>query len=131
MIELIFVTIFLKAVNLPFTDLQFNLYTKQHVTTKFANLFFPQWQFDGILYYGFRKGKGIRDPIANVSWIIEKAGKFQKIICFCFIAKAFDCVDHKKLWKILQEWDTRTPYLSPEKPVCRTRSNSYNRMWNN
>ena len=65
--------------------------------------FFPQWQFDGILYYEFRKGKGIREPIADISWIIEKAGKFQKIICFCFIAKAFDCVHHKKPWKILQE----------------------------
>ena len=54
---------------------------------------------------GFRKGRGTRDQIANIHWIMEKAREFQKNIYFCFIdyAKAFDCVDHKKLWKILQE----------------------------
>ena len=54
---------------------------------------------------GFRKGRGTRDQIANIRWIIEKAREFQKNISFCFIdyAKAFDCVDHKKLWKILKE----------------------------
>ena len=54
---------------------------------------------------GFRKGKGTRDQIANICWIIKKAREFQKNIYFCFIdyAKAFDCVDHNKLWKILQE----------------------------
>ena len=54
---------------------------------------------------GFRRGKGTRDEIANIRWIIEKARKFQKNIYFCFIdsAKAFDCVDHNKLWKTLQE----------------------------
>ena len=54
---------------------------------------------------GFRKGRGTRDHIANTRWIIEKAREFQKSIYFCFIdyAKAFDCVDHNKLWKILQE----------------------------
>ena len=54
---------------------------------------------------GFRKGRGIRDQIANICWIIEKAREFQENIYFCFIdyAKAFDCVDHKKLRKILQE----------------------------
>ena len=54
---------------------------------------------------GFRKGRGIRDQIANIHWIIEKAREFQKNIYFCFIdyTKAFDCVDHNKLWKILQE----------------------------
>ena len=54
---------------------------------------------------GFRKGRGTRDQIANIRWIIEKAREFQKNICFCFTdyAKAFDCVDHNKLWKILKE----------------------------
>ena len=54
---------------------------------------------------GFRKGRGTRDQIANMCWIIEKAREFQKNTYFCFIdyAKAFDCVDHNKLWKILQE----------------------------
>ena len=54
---------------------------------------------------GFRKGRGTRDQIANIRWIIEKARGFQKNIYFCFMdyAKAFDCVDHNKLWKILQE----------------------------
>ena len=54
---------------------------------------------------GFRKGRGTRDQMANICWIIEKAREFQKNIYFCFIdyAKAFDCVDHNKLWKILKE----------------------------
>ena len=54
---------------------------------------------------GFRKGRGTRDQIANICWIIKKAREFQKNICFCFIdyAKAFDCVDYNKLWRILQE----------------------------
>ena len=54
---------------------------------------------------GFRKARGTRDQIANIYWIVEKAKKFQKNIYFCFsdYAKAFDCVDHNKLWKILQE----------------------------
>ena len=54
---------------------------------------------------GFQKDRGTRDQIANIRWIMEKAREFQKNIYFCFIeyAKAFDCVDHNKLWKILQE----------------------------
>ena len=54
---------------------------------------------------GFRKGRGTRDQIDNICWIIEKAREFQKNIHFCFInyAKAFDCVDHNKLWEILKE----------------------------
>ena len=54
---------------------------------------------------GFRKGRGTRDPIANICWIIKKAREFQKSTYFCFTdyAKAFDCVDHNKLWKILKE----------------------------
>ena len=53
----------------------------------------------------FRKGRGIRDQIANIRWIIEKAREFQENIYFCFLdyAKAFDCVDHNKLWKIIKE----------------------------
>ena len=56
---------------------------------------------------GFREGRGTRDRIANICWITEKAREFQKNIYFCFIdyAKAFDCVDHKKLWKILKEME--------------------------
>ena len=54
---------------------------------------------------GFRKGRGTRDQTANIGWIIEKAREFQKNVYFCFIdyTKAFDCMDHNKLWKILQE----------------------------
>ena len=54
---------------------------------------------------GFRIGRGTRDQTANTRWIMEKAREFQKNIYFCFIdyAKAFDCVDHKKLWKMLKE----------------------------
>ena len=61
---------------------------------------------------GFRKGRGTRGQIANIQWIIEKAREFQKNIYFCFIdyAKAFDCVDHNELWKILkQEYQTIWP----------------------
>ena len=69
---------------------------------------------------GFRKGRGTRDQIANICWIIKKASEFQKNIYFCFIdyAKAFDCVVHNKLWKILQEMGP--PDLPPEKSVCRS-----------
>ena len=54
---------------------------------------------------GFRKGRGLRDQIANIRWIMEKAREFQKNIYYCFIdyAKAFDCVDHNQLWIILKE----------------------------
>ena len=76
---------------------------------------------------GFRKGRGTRDQIANIHWIIEKARKFQKNTYFCFIdyAKAFDCVDHTKLWKILKEMggNTRPPDLPLEKPICSSGSN--------
>ena len=51
----------------------------------------------------FRKGRGTRDQITNIHWIIEKAREFQKNICFIDYAKAFDCVDHNKLWKMLKE----------------------------
>ena len=62
---------------------------------------------------GFRKGRGIRDQIANICWIIKKAREFQKTIYFCFIddTKAFDCVNHNNLWKILKE--TRIPDQLP------------------
>ena len=67
---------------------------------------------------GFRKGRGTRDQIAKIHWIIEKARKFQKNIYFCFIdyAKAFDCVDHNKPWKTLKEWGM------PEHLTCRLRN---------
>ena len=75
---------------------------------------------------GFRKGRGTRDQIANICWIIEKAREFQKNIYFCFTdyAKAFNCVNHNKSWKILRDGNTRPSDLLPEKPVCRSRSNS-------
>ena len=75
---------------------------------------------------GFRKGRGTRDQIANICWIIEKAREFQKNIYFCFIdyAKAFNCVDHNKLWKILEKMEYQTTDLPLEKPVCRSGSNS-------
>ena len=59
---------------------------------------------------GFRKGRGTRDQIANIPWIIEKAREFQKNIYFCFIdyTKAFDCVDHNKQWKIIKRWEYQT-----------------------
>ena len=73
---------------------------------------------------GFRKVRGTRGQIANIHWIMEKAREFQKNIDFCFIdyGKAFDCVDHKKLWEILKEMGI--PDHLTEKSVCRSRSNS-------
>ena len=64
------------------------------------------------LQAGFRKGKGTRDQIANICWIIEKARESQKNIYFCFIdyAKAFDCLDQNKLWKILKEMEYQTTW---------------------
>ena len=76
---------------------------------------------------GFRKGRGTRDQIASIRWIRGKAREFQKSIYFCFIdyAKAFDCVDHNQLWKFLKEMGIpRPPVLTPEKPICRSGSNS-------
>ena len=76
---------------------------------------------------GFRKGRGSRDQIANICWIIKKAREFQKNIYFCFIdyAKAFDCVDHNKVWKILKEMGIPDPPDLPlEKSVCRSGCNS-------
>ena len=72
---------------------------------------------------GYKKGRGTRDQIANIHWVMEKAREFQKNIYFWFTdyAKAFDCVDHNKLWKIL---NTRPPDLPLEKSVCRSGSNS-------
>ena len=67
---------------------------------------------------GIRKGRETRDKIANIHCIIEKGREFQKSIYFCFIdyIKAFDCVDHNELWKILKRYEnTRLPYLPPEK----------------
>ena len=75
---------------------------------------------------GFRKGRGTRDQIANIRWIIEKAREFQKNIYFCFInyAKDFDCVDHNKLKNSERDGNTRPPDLPLEKPICRSGSNS-------
>ena len=75
---------------------------------------------------GFRKGKGTRDQIANMCWIIKKAREFQKNIYFCFIdyAKTFDCVNHNKLENSERDGNTRPPDLPLEKSVCRSGSNS-------
>ena len=75
---------------------------------------------------GFRKGRGATDQIANICWIMEKPREFHKNIYFCFIdyAKAFDCVDHKKLENSERDGNTRPPDLPLEKPICRSGSNS-------
>ena len=75
---------------------------------------------------GFRKGRGTRDQIANMSWIMEKGREFQKNIYFCFIdyAKAFDCVDHNKLENSERDGNTRPPDVPLEKSVCRSGSKS-------
>ena len=75
---------------------------------------------------GFRKGRGTRDQFANIWWIIKNAQEFQKSIYFSFIdyAKAFDCVDHKKLENSSRDGNTRPPDLPLEKPIWRSGSNS-------
>ena len=76
---------------------------------------------------GFRKGRGTVGKIANIFWVTEKAREFQKTNDFCFIdyTKAFESVDHKKTKENSStRGNTRPPYLPPEKPVCRSRSNS-------
>ena len=88
---------------------------------QYVNYEFPDVQA------GFRKGRGTRDQIANIRWIMEKATEFQKNIYVCFIdyAKAFDCVDHNQLWKTSsRDGNTRPPDLPLEKSVCRPGSNS-------
>ena len=75
---------------------------------------------------GFRKGRGTRDQIANIRWIMEKAREFQKNNYFCFIdyAKAFDYVHHNKLENSERDGNTRPPDLPLEKTICRSGSNS-------
>ena len=75
---------------------------------------------------GFRKGRGTRDQIANIHWIIKKAREFQKNIYFCFIdyAKDWLCVSQQTTENSERDGNTRPPYLPPEKSVCRPRSNS-------
>ena len=83
---------------------------------QYANRELPDVQAD------FRKGRGTRDQIVNIRWIIEKAREFQKNIYFCFIdyAKAFDCVDHHKLENSERDGNTRPLDLPLEKSVCRS-----------
>ena len=78
------------------------------------------------VHAGFRKGRGTRDQIANICWIMEKAREFQKNIYFCFIdyTKVFDCMDHNKLENSERDGNTRPPDLPLEKCVCRSGSNS-------
>ena len=90
------------------------------ILQQYVNQEFPDVQT------GFRKDRGARDQIASIHWIIEKAKEFQKnIYYFVDYSKAFDCVGHSKLWKILKEKGVPAHLnLSPEKPACRSRSNS-------
>ena len=72
---------------------------------------------------GFRKGRGTRDQIANIRWIMEKTRKFQKNIYFCFIdyAKAFDCVDHNKLGKFWKRWEYQTTWPASRETCMQVR----------
>ena len=83
---------------------------------QYVNLQFPDVQA------GVRKGRGTRDQIVNICWIMEKAREFQKNIYFCFIdyAKGFDCLDHNKLKNSGRDGNTRPPDLPPEISVCRS-----------
>ena len=107
---------------------------KEEITIKIGKYF--NWMIRKIQQYmncelpdvqaGFRKGRGTRDQIANICWIIKKAREYQRNIYFCFIdyTKAFDFVDHNKLENSSRDGNTRPPYLPSEKSVCRSRSNS-------
>ena len=72
----------------------------------------------------FRKARGTVDQIDSIHWIIEKAAELQKNICFIDYTKAFDCMDHNKLENSSKDGNNRPPYMPPEKPVRRSRSNS-------
>ena len=82
---------------------------------------------------GFRKGRGTRDQIANIRWIMEKAREFQKNTYFCFIdyAKAFDCVDHNQLWKILKEMGIPDHLTCLLRNLYAGQEASWNWTWNN
>ena len=82
---------------------------------------------------GFRKGRGTRDQIANIHWIMKKGREFQENIYFCFIdyAKALDYVDHNKLENSERDGNTRPPDVYLEKSVCRSGNNRWNWTWNN
>ena len=86
---------------------------------------YVNWELPDV-QVGFRKGRGIRDQIANMCWIIEKATEFQKKTYFCFIdyIKAFDCESQQTVEYSERDGNTRPPYLPPEKRECRSRSNS-------
>ena len=74
---------------------------------------------------GFRKGRGTRDQIANICWIMQKARVPEKhLFLLYWLCQSFGCMDHNKLWKILKDGNTRPPDLPLEKPICRWRSNS-------
>ena len=81
---------------------------------------------------GFRKGRGIRDQIVNISWIIEKAREFQKNIYFCFThyAQTFDCVDHNKLWKTVKEMEIPDYFACPWE-TCMQVKKQQKLTWNN
>ena len=85
---------------------------------------YVKWELPDV-QAGFRKGRGTRDQVSNICWIIEKAREFQKIIYFCFIdyTEAFDYVDHNKLENSERDGNTRPLYLPPEKSVCASRCN--------
>ena len=82
---------------------------------------------------GFRKGRGIRDQIANIHWIIEKARGFQKNIYFCYIdyTKAFDCVAHNKLWRVFKRWEYHTTLPASCETYIQVKKQQLEPEWNN
>ena len=105
---------------------QCNAQTSPSQASRFVNRELPDIQA------GFRNGRRTRDQIVNIHWIIEKAREFQKNIYFCFVdyTKAFDCVDHNKMWKILKVMGIPDHLTCLLINLCRSRSNSQNRTWN-
>ena len=111
------ITLFTHTSNLMFKILQASLQQYMH------------WELPDV-QAGFRKGRGTRDQIANIHWIIEKAREFQKNIYFIDYTKAFDCVDHDTLWKILQEMGI-VDHLPASWEICMQIKKKQNQTWNN
>ena len=93
---------------------------------------YMNWEFPDV-QSGFRKGRGAKDQIANISCIIETEKEFQKNIYFCFIdyMEAFDCVDYNKLWKILKRWEYQTTWPASWKMCMQVRKQHLELSWTN
>ena len=121
-------SILVSSVSMPNSGIAGSYGSASKVTLKILQARLQQYMNHELpdVHAGFRKGRGTRDQIANIHWIMENARELQKNIYFCFIdyTKAFDCVDHNKLENSERDGNTRPPDLPLEKSVCRSGNNS-------